>query len=51
MENNMMINLEMPAVALRGLSIFPGMLIHFDLSRDKSVHAVEQAIVCGFTKG
>ncbi len=45
MENNMMINLEMPAVALRGLSIFPGMLIHFDLSRDKSVHAVEQAML------
>ncbi len=30
----------MPAVALRGLTVFPGMLIHFDLSREKSALAV-----------
>ena len=33
----------MPAVALRGLTVFPGMLIHFDLSREKSALAVEAA--------
>lgn len=39
--------LKVPAVALRGLSILPGMIIHFDLSREKSVKAVEQAMVGG----
>lgn len=39
------IALLMPAVALRGLSILPGMVIHFDLSRVKSIHAVEQAML------
>lgn len=36
--------LQIPAVALRGLNILPGMMIHFDISRDKSVKAVEQAM-------
>lgn len=35
----------MPAVALRGLTIFPQMIIHFDLSRQKSIIAVEQAMM------
>ena len=35
----------MPAVALRGLTIFPHMIIHFDLSRQKSIIAVEQAMM------
>ena len=35
----------MPAVALRGLTIFPNMIIHFDVSRPKSVIAVEQAMM------
>ncbi len=35
----------MPAVALRGLTIFPDMIIHFDLSRKKSMLAVEQAML------
>ena len=39
--------LKVPVVALRGLSILPGMIIHFDLSREKSVRAVEQAMVGG----
>lgn len=41
------VELKMPAVALRGLCILPGMIIHFDLSREKSIHAVEQAMVGG----
>lgn len=34
-----------PAVALRGMTIFPDMIIHFDLSRSKSIQAIEQAMV------
>ncbi|MBD5543978.1 MAG: endopeptidase La [Lachnospiraceae bacterium] len=36
---------RMPAVALRGLTIFPDMMIHFDLSREKSKAAIEQAMI------
>ena len=35
----------MPAVALRGLTVFPHMIIHFDVSRQKSIIAVEQAMM------
>ena len=35
----------MPAVALRGLTILPGMVQHFDISREKSVRAVETAMM------
>ena len=35
----------MPALALRGLTIFPNMIIHFDVSRQKSIIAVEQAMM------
>ena len=37
--------LIMPAVALRGLTVYPDMIIHFDLSRSKSIEAVEQAMM------
>lgn len=36
---------ELPAVALRGLTILPGMVAHFDVSRPKSVKAIEQAML------
>ena len=35
----------MPAIALRGLTIFTNMIIHFDVSRQKSIIAVEQAMM------
>lgn len=35
----------LPTVTLRGLSILPGMIIHFDLSADKSIEAVEQSML------
>ena len=35
---------EMPAVALRGMVILPSMTVHFDISREKSIKAVEQAM-------
>ncbi len=34
----------MPAVALRGLTILPGMIAHFDISRARSLRAVEEAM-------
>ncbi len=36
---------NMPTVALRGMTILPHTIIHFDLSRKKSISAVEQAMV------
>lgn len=35
---------ELPMVALRGLTVLPDMIIHFDLSRSVSIKAVEQAL-------
>lgn len=37
--------LKMPAVALRGMVILPGMIAHFDISREKSIKAVEQCMM------
>ena len=34
----------MPAVALRGMTILPDMIVHFDVSRSKSKKAVERAM-------
>lgn len=36
---------QLPTVALRGMTILPNMIIHFDLSRKKSIQAVEQAML------
>lgn len=35
----------MPVIALRGLTVLPGMTVSFDISRAKSVAAVEKAMV------
>ena len=37
--------MKMPAVALRGIVILPGMVAHFDVSRAKSIKAVEEAMM------
>ena len=34
-----------PAVALRGMTILPGMVAHFDVSRGRSIKAVENAMM------
>ena len=34
----------MPAVMMRGMVILPGMVIHFDINKPQSVHAVEEAM-------
>lgn len=39
--------LTLPAVALRGMTILPGMIAHFDISRDRSLRAVEAAMALG----
>ena len=36
--------INMPAIALRGMTLLPGMVAHFDISRDKSIKAVEAAM-------
>lgn len=36
--------ISMPALALRGLVIFPDMILHFDVARERSINAVEEAI-------
>ncbi len=35
----------LPAIALRGTTILPDMIVHFDISREKSTKAVEAAMV------
>lgn len=35
---------KIPVVVLRGMTILPGMAIHFDISRNKSIRAVERAM-------
>lgn len=37
--------LSLPMVALRGLSILPEMVRHFDVSRNKSIQAIEEAML------
>ena len=37
--------ITLPAIALRGLSVLPEMIQHFDISREMSISAVEQAMV------
>lgn len=38
------ITTALPLVALRGLTVVPGMIMHFDLNRDMSKNAIEQAL-------
>ena len=35
----------LPVVALRGLTIMPGMVVHFDVNRKKSIAAIEEAML------
>ncbi len=37
----------MPALALRGLTIFPNMLLHFDVGREASIKALDEAMSSG----
>ncbi|MGI5963113.1 MAG: endopeptidase La [Lawsonibacter sp.] len=37
----------MPAIALRGLTVFPSVLIHFEVAREMSIKALEEAMTEG----
>ena len=37
--------LHMPMVALRGMTVMPNMVVHFDVSRESSIEAVQEAMV------
>ena len=41
------ISTTMPAIALRGLTVFPNVLIHFEVARGASVRALEAAMSAG----
>ncbi len=41
---DIMENLNMPVLALRGLTIFPGCVLSFDVERDISIRALERAM-------
>ena len=35
----------LPAIALRGTTILPDMIVHFDVSRERSIKAIEAAML------
>ncbi len=37
--------LVLPMIPLRGLTIFPNMVLHFDIGREKSINAMEKAMI------
>ena len=43
-EENVM---ELPMIPLRGLTVFPNMVLHFDIGREKSINALEKAMITG----
>ena len=45
--NNIGDDIRLPVLALRGLVVFPKMLIHFDVGRQKSINAINQAMQDG----
>ena len=36
---------ELPLLPLRGLTVFPYMILHFDVGRVKSIKALEEAMI------
>lgn len=38
---------DIPALALRGITVFPGALFHFDVGRQKSIQALDHAMQSG----
>ena len=37
--------MDLPMIPLRGLSVFPNMVLHFDIGREKSINALEKAMI------
>lgn len=46
MENNL-VTLTLPAMALRGVTVFPDMTLHFEVEREMSMRALERAMEQG----
>ena len=44
-ENYKIENKTLPLIPLRGISIFPYMVVHFDVGREKSINALEKAML------
>ena len=42
---NIIETVNLPLVPLRGMVVFPNMIMHLDIGRDKSVNALEAAMV------
>ena len=42
--SDILISQQMPILALRGLTVFPEMVVHFDIGREKSILAMEAAM-------
>ena len=38
-------NIVLPSIELRGTTILPGMIVHFDVSRERSIKAIEAAML------
>ncbi len=43
-QNNEVVPMELPMIALRGLVLFPKMVLHFDVGRKKSIIALNEAV-------
>lgn len=42
--NELLLSQRLPVLALRGMNVFPGLTVHFDVGRKKSIRAVEEAM-------
>lgn len=38
-------SVKLPLIPLRGITIFPNMIIHFDIGREKSIASLEEAML------
>ena len=47
MKTEPILPITVPALALRGLNIFPNMLLHFDVARPASIRALDEAMAGG----
>ena len=45
MKNYIKENKKLPLIPIRGIGIFPNMLIHFDVGRERSINALEEAML------
>ena len=43
-ENEILETKTLPMIAMRGIVLFPNMILHFDVGRKKSIAALEEVI-------